>query len=114
MKYILLLFTLTLLPQTVASQKYDPLAFDTGNDVYFACTSQDTVYMVACRSFISGVTIGYGVTSDAEKTIKIPDEATHQQIYDVVINFITQHPEKRHQTSVALIVRALHDAWPAK
>jgi hypothetical protein len=54
------------------------------------------------------------LTSDAEKTIKIPDEATHQQIYDVVINFITQHPEKRHQTSVALIVRALHDAWPAK
>jgi hypothetical protein len=55
-------------------QKYNPLGFDTGNDIYSACTSQDTTFMVACRSFISGVTMGYGVPSDAEKTIHIPNE----------------------------------------
>lgn len=111
MKYFLL--TMAVLPQTIASQNNNPLAFDTGNDIHSACTSQNPTSVIACRSFIFGVTVGYGVTSDAERNVKIPEDVTRQQIEDVVMNFLRQHPETRQKRSVSLIVRALHEAWPA-
>jgi hypothetical protein len=113
LKYSLLIFALALLPQTIASQNHNPLAFDTGNDIYSACTSNDTTSIVACRAFIFGVTVGYCVTTDSERYVKIPNNVTRQQVEDVVMNFLTQHPEKRQKTSVSLITGALHEAWPA-
>jgi hypothetical protein len=45
MKCLLLLFTLALLPLTIASQNHNPLAFDTGNDIYSARTSKLDDYL---------------------------------------------------------------------
>ena len=43
-----------------------------------------------------------------------PDGMTNGQRFDVVTNFLTQNPQLRHQSAVALIQEAMHDAFPCE
>ena len=113
MKHFLLLFILVALPQMLAADSQSPLDFTIANVLYAACTSTNATYQIACRSYIEGVADGFHTTAEAYQSVNVPDAVTFKQIHDVAINYLTQHPEKRHLRSAALIVQALREAWPA-
>ncbi|MDR6302680.1 hypothetical protein GGQ85_000356 [Nitrobacter vulgaris] len=43
-----------------------------------------------------------------------PDEATNEQVLRVVVNYLDRHPEVLHLDFRALVIKALHEAWPCR
>lgn len=82
--------------------------FDSGNDAYRLC--KDTGY------FSQGHCLGYwaGIW-DAFSQLNFfcgTAHATKQQIADIVIKYMVQHPEERHKPAISLGLAALTEAFP--
>ncbi len=42
----------------------------------------------------------------------IPDQSTGTQLIDVVIKYMSNHPERRHEAAVSLVSKAFEEAFP--
>lgn len=87
--------------------------FDTGNTLHEQC--QDG------SGFSSGICMGYavGVADAMMKKRKLlgyqacfPKGVTRAQVMDVVMAWLTKHPEKRHLAAWSLVIVALDEAFP--
>lgn len=93
----------------------------TGNDLQGYCTDARPGadgfcfgYIIgAIDGLISGVRhTGTGATPADVLGICIPNGVTKGQIRDVVLAFLTDHPEKRHEVAPVLVRGALAAAFP--
>ena len=41
-----------------------------------------------------------------------PQDAQYSQHLDIVVNYLTKHPESRHESARTLVVSALEEAFP--
>jgi len=66
------------------------------------------------RGYITGYLDGYSVLGQMKKTVNIPSKATYVQLYDVIIKFLNDHPERRHYPIEVLVWGALMDSYGGK
>lgn len=103
-----------------------------GNALYSACGSENAVELGFCLGFLLGAIEGesYGAfitlmrtepeteTSEMNRMINfflghcVPPDATNEQLRDVVLRYLGNHPEDRHFPARGLIWNALVEAFP--
>lgn len=103
-----------------------------GNTVYGACKATSDIQQGFCVGWmlgqIEGSSMGafivlnqlgeYDTAADVNPVINlflgrcIPDTASNQQLQDVVVRYLEQHPETRHQPARLLASLALGEAFP--
>jgi hypothetical protein len=87
----------------------------TGNTLLEYCSGDDIGGRNVCIGYIEGVRDEHTVSSAAENLkFVIPSEVSGEQMKDVVIKFLKEHPERRHKHGAVLVVDALAGAFPAK
>jgi hypothetical protein len=91
----------------------------TGNQLYDLCQTYKTDKLdspgFGCFMYISGATQTLLLNDDSETTMLSPcpgGGVTDQQIADVVVKWMDDHPEKRDRPAPWIIMRALNDAFP--
>jgi Ssp1 endopeptidase immunity protein Rap1a len=85
--------------------------FYSGNELFETCKRNPA----ACLGYISGsfdALAGSGGTLNGWRTCPPQAALTNVQIRDVVMKYLTEHPEYRHLSAAALIARALSSAFP--
>jgi hypothetical protein len=119
--YIILGFTLC--TWTVASDERSAGVADSGNGFLSACQysmSEDSYTAGLCLGYVRGVSDAvdalYKLTASARPEaiplFCIPKGGTNQQILDIAIKFVKEHPEKRHAATKFLILDSLIEAFP--
>jgi Rap1a immunity proteins len=87
--------------------------FNSGSDLYEACQLQDDPFARGvCTATISGaydmmVALGYVCSG-------LPEGVTRNQLRDVVINYLRDHPETRNSPAVLNIALAMKAAFNCK
>jgi hypothetical protein len=84
--------------------------FVTGNLLYDQCTASSETTRALCLSYVGGATDAF----DIDGTVCVPRGVTVPQVKDVIVNYLTAHPEHRHLPAAALIVTALGQAFPCQ
>lgn len=81
--------------------------FFLGNTLLARCESFETVETMDCLGYITGA-------ADAAqwRSYCPPDGINRGQIRDVVVAFLRQNPDIRHQTADLLVAAALRRVWP--
>lgn len=82
--------------------------FFTGNEMLEDCSS--SLSLLFCDGYVFGVYEGY-------KTWErpcIPVGVTSEQMVDVFIKYLEDHPESRHNAAYFIVQKALSEAWPCK
>lgn len=103
-----------------------------GNELLETCSSDDDVYAGFCIGYILGAIEGesFGAfvvvnsltpgldTDDTNRTISsylqhcTPSDASNQQLRDIMVKYLAEHPAQRHNSARGLILKALRDAFP--
>ena len=103
-----------------------------GNELLETCTSDNQVLVGFCLGYIIGYSEGapwganltlYGqnprlsvsqLNSQIDRFTGscVPQEATNEQLRDVVLKHIVEHPESRHESARVLIWQAYIGAFP--
>ena len=90
----------------------------TGKDLYGDCSKpQGSFSQGFCSGYISGVVDAiehYQVSKGAEKIVCVPKEASIGQVKEVVVRYLTQHPDERNNTASSLVWDAVRKAFPCK
>jgi hypothetical protein len=89
-----------------------------GNILLRDCTpSTDTHSYAYCLGYISGLVEGATVEADLRKCkplFAIPAEADLDQLIDVVVKYLKEHPEQRDVRAQVIALTALKAAFPPK
>jgi hypothetical protein len=85
--------------------------FWTGNDLYRYCTSGDTEYSV-CIGYVEGV-IDEWESDRATSRLQpcVPSGVVADQLKDVVVQYLSQHPADRNTLASGLVMVAAAQAW---
>lgn len=90
----------------------------TGNDLLRYCKSDaDAAEQSFCLGYLHGVVDGamaIRVSEGQAQIFEIPAGVHILQIRDVVVKFLKKNPKDRHLAAVALVFKALKEAFPAK
>jgi|HubBroStandDraft_2_1064218.scaffolds.fasta_scaffold48379_5 hypothetical protein len=130
MKYMCVFMVVAVLslqiPHVVPPNTQDSISFFTGNDLLRHCEHSDASSSARCMGYIVGAVdmIG-GLQSSSDRSgdemwrfrsVCFPKQMDVNQVTDVVVKFLKENPEKRHQPASMLITIALIKAWgcPAK
>ena len=104
----------------------------TGNSLFEACTSDNQTLAGFCIGYLIGQTEGQfwgallftqgaGIdleTGDFNSMANmmfqhcVPQDATNQQLRDVVVTYLTENPATRHETARSLVWEAYRAAFP--
>lgn len=84
--------------------------FNDGNALFNACSNDGGYYKEGqCLGYVTGVFDSFeGVYVCA------PEHVTAGQAKDIVVKYLTEHPEKRHEPAAFLVGSALNDVFPCK
>ena len=90
----------------------------TGKDLYADCSKpQGSFSQGFCSGYISGVVDAieyYQVNKGAEKSVCLPKEVSIGQVKEIVVRYLTQHADQRHNTASAIVWDAVRIAFPCK
>jgi hypothetical protein len=102
--------------------------FTTGNILFSQCegfrtqgtlSPDEIVRFTYCKAYVVGVADSLamfkahlGVLTDV--TYCVPKDADSHQLTSVAINYLRDHPEKRHLTGASLVANALAKGFPCK
>jgi Rap1a immunity proteins len=97
-------------------------ATETGNDLLKSCStpSSDEYYgfeRAKCLGYVLGAYDAFNTTSRVEGNIVIlcpPEDLTKGQIRDIVVKYLEENPETRHESASDLVMLALSKAYPCK
>jgi hypothetical protein len=90
-------------------------AFYTGNTLYTACTSKDTMTEVDCLGYTSAIAdavISGGMSQLFSACV--PAGVTRGQVQDIVVKWLAANPKVRHDEAAGLVAAALEDAFPCR
>jgi len=128
--FVIGFFTMTLLfVLCLWTEKADAHSLVYGNALLKTCSSENEIKITRCLHYVVGVldgisfqrgftkgTIGssttYAVHGPTLKHYCFPDGVTNGQVVLILQEYMLDHPEQLHDTSVALIRRALKAAFP--
>jgi hypothetical protein len=111
-------------PVSVISQTKDipVLAFVNGNNLFDVCSDDHHFNQAYCKGYVVGVADALlmvnaqiaSLGSIASACIPQDAHVKPEQVRDVVVQYLTAHPETRHQAAAAEAVKALLAAFPCK
>lgn len=89
----------------------------TGNRLFEGCSDGSAAtYVMGAIDIDTWETVAFdketGMPIDTLEFICIPAGSTGQQATDIVCNYLTDHPENRHDDAPALIRSAIGEKWP--
>jgi hypothetical protein len=94
--------------------------FENGNDLLGVCSDGHAVNQFYCQGYAAGVADAL-IAVNAMKangypvpTACIPQHVKSEQVRDVVVQFLTAHPEKRHQPAAGHALVAQQAAFLCK
>ena len=110
----LVTFSLVAIPLEVSAQENYP--FQTGNDFLSQCeVGSDALSEAYCLGYIAGLVdrdaVAQGLNEGAGM-ICLPEESNLRQSVDVVLEFLRETPEVRHESARILALIALGRAFP--
>ena len=105
-----------------------------GNELYEACRNEEPVQLGFCIGYIIGYSEGapwgaFMALKQASPAMSAetanglinaflgscpPSEASNSQLRDVLLKYMTEHPETRHESARTLIWQAYAEAFPCK
>lgn len=111
MKYLIIIAASSALWSASA---FSQTGFMDGNELLTDCTARiETVEGIRkraqCQGFIMGVTDG--LSHEAAK-VCVPSNIVLKQAEDIVVNYLSAHPEGRHYSAVSLAFLAFQAAFP--
>jgi hypothetical protein len=109
------LLAILLLTLTTSQGVADTGSFVGGNDLYEACRSDYSGDFGKCIGYVQGIADAAATlanSGDAKCLFAIPRGVTAGQIRDVVVKWLTDHPQDRHYTASSLAISAFIDAFP--
>ena len=87
-------------------------SFMDGNGLYKACASDSYSEQDICLGYIEGATDYLEWTrSDRNEKQCVPADVVLQQIEDVVMVYLRDHPDFRTSLAAALVATAITQAW---
>jgi Ssp1 endopeptidase immunity protein Rap1a len=93
-------------------------ASTSGNDLLRFCTSDpNSAEQSFCLGYLHGLVdgvMGLSVIEGRPQIFDIPSGADILQVRDVVVKFLKENPKDRHLAAVALVFKALTQAFPPK
>ena len=106
---------------SVLSQPVGVNNFATGNDLYRLCSDQYDPAQMFCQGYVEGGAYAIDVVNSAKAhgiyTLACLPESgkvSVGQVRDIVVQWLTAHPERRHQPAAAEALWALATAFPCK
>jgi hypothetical protein len=89
-----------------------------GHDLLRLCSSQaGSPELNFCFGYIEGIRDGLVWLAAAEKSrasVAISGKVTQEQLADVVVKYLKEHPERRERAAGILVLVALKQAFPPK
>jgi hypothetical protein len=98
-------------PHAATRMTVGRVAYYEGNELHELCQKDE----VSCTTYILGVIDGqFSVIIGTSRDVAycIPSGSKAKQVKDVVVAYLTAHPESRHLLASGLITNALAGAWP--
>ena len=97
-------------------------SFESGNNLFGVCSDGRDVFQSYCKGYAVGVADavmavnamkanGYPIPSAC---ISADEHIKSEQVRDVVVQYLTAHPEIRHQAAAGHALVALQAAFPCK
>ncbi|MCY1672718.1 Rap1a/Tai family immunity protein [Novosphingobium sp. SL115] len=80
-----------------------------GSQLNDTCTSTAPVDRAMCLSYVMGVLDGYRALPQPPVT---PDDISAGKVRDVVVAYMTDHPEILEKQGRTVVKTAIADAWP--
>jgi hypothetical protein len=96
----------------VAADSYE--STESGNSLLAKCVGPPESELV-CAGYTTGVVDMIKLleaTNAVAKRHCFPPGVTRLQIHDVVVHYLQDHPERRHDGAAGLVGDALQEAWP--
>ena len=88
----------------------------TGNGLLGLCRSSDNSReMLACYSYLKGTLDGWLTSENTFRngpSFCIPEGVTLIQLRDILVRWLDENPERRHEEGSALIVNAIVRSFP--
>lgn len=84
----------------------------TGNQLLETCQDTQVFKLMLCSGYVNGVVEGAGLRRVGDQLFCFPEGVTKGQVQSVTVQFLTDHPEKRHMPSYILIAQAMMRAFP--
>ena len=121
MTAVALLWPVSVFSQTTVTPDFSVTSFLSGNDLFHVCSNGRDVVRQLCEAYVEGVvdtvmavnamkTNGYAIPS----TCPPKEHLAPDQVKDVVVQYLTAHPEKRHEIAAGHALLALQAAFPCK
>ena len=79
--------------------------YESGNDLFTQCTSKNVAEEMACGGFITGVV-------DTSHLICPPKTVNRGQLRDIVIKYLKENPQVRHNSGAGLVLASLITLFP--
>jgi Rap1a immunity proteins len=114
MRLLLVAFLILASATTATAVTQGNIYFQSGNDLLQKCADPSPhevggVYEdIRCMDIVAAYADSFTMAAMLCK----PKIATLRQVADVVVNYLREHPEKRHFTAVSLALTALTAAFP--
>jgi hypothetical protein len=98
------------------------VSFENGNDLLQVCSDGRDVFQSYCKGYAVGV-VDAAMAVNAMKAngfaipsacISADEHIKSEQVRDVVVQYLTAHPEIRHQAAAGHALVALSAAFPSK
>jgi len=99
-------------PVSVSSQQ--ARFFATGNDLFRFCSAGVATSQSLCNGYVAGVvdTVGVFQAIGVTKITCVELNVTNEQVKQIVVQYLTAHPETRHLGAAGEVVQALQKAFP--
>ena len=113
-----LIFLSLISPASLASDEGIVVSGLKGHDLLRLCTSDArSRELNFCFGYIEGIRDGLVWLAAAEKSkpsVAISGKMTREQLTDVVVKYLKEHPERRDRAAGILVLIALKQAFPPK
>jgi Ssp1 endopeptidase immunity protein Rap1a len=100
-----------------ASAHAQRVSTTTGNELLESCEAKGSFKEAFCLGYITGVTdldqMNASVFPEHRRSC-VPENVTNGQIRDVIVRYLTDHPEERHMLAAILVAEAMGKAFPCK
>jgi Rap1a immunity proteins len=89
-------------------------SFYDGNRLYVACRSSDHDLKFFCHGYVASISDSLGAQTADQDHVCMPDGVRASQVEDIVVKYLSDHPEVRHYSAWSLGASALRLAFPCK
>jgi hypothetical protein len=104
----------------VSAPAFATKTYDNGNELFANCSAKGDNLVSAfktglCDGYVIGVADALADGANINGFTACPTgSVAKKQMYDIVLRYLTQHPEMRHYGAVGLVAAAISDAFPCR